>query len=220
MIEKSVDNLESDVSPILRKVAEGKVVLFLGSGINKGCVDSKGRDAPLGNELALLIKEKFFPDEEVPTDLPTICACAEVRESRRILERFIYDTLIDYKPSGSVLKQIPNFQWRRIYTTNFDRLLEQAYDEVPEKAQNLYPIYSDRDRQDFQLGQDVPYLKLHGCITKLSSPDLPLILTPEDYAKYRENRKRLFRRLQDDLFDHTILFVGYSLTDPNLSSFL
>jgi Flp pilus assembly protein TadD len=217
MTEKSVDSLESDVLPLLRKIAEGKVILFLGSGINKGCLNSKGQDAPLGNELALLIKERFFPDEEVPTDLETICQCVEAEESRRTLDRFIYDIFIDYKPSN-VLKQIPRLRWRRIYTTNFDRLLEQAYDEVRERAQNLYPIYSDWDIQAFQLGQDVPYSKLHGCITKISSRNLRLVLTPEDYASYRENRKRLFGRLQDDLFDHTILFVGYSLTDRNFQA--
>ena len=206
-----------EIAPILRKIAEGKVVLFLGSGVNKGCLNSRGQDAPIGKELALMIKDGFFPDEEIPTDLPTICTCVEARESRRILDRFIYDILIDYKPSMDVLKQIPKFRWRRIYTTNFDRLVEQAYDDTSERVQNLYTIYSDRDRQDFQLGQDVPYFKLHGCITKISSPGLPLILTQQDYANYRENRVRLFDRFKGELFDHTILFIGYNLSDPNFS---
>jgi len=207
-----------EITSIIRKVSSGKIVLFLGSGINKGCKNSSGQDAPDGNELALLIKDQFFPDEDVPSDLPTVCACTETRESRINLEKFIYDLLIDYKPSENVLKKIPKFNWRRIYTTNFDRLLEQAYGEDDERLQNLIPIYSDRDRQNFEFGRDIPYYKLHGCITKISTKSIPLILTSEDYANYRKNRERLFWRLADDLYENTFLFIGYSFSDPNFQN--
>lgn len=218
MTVHTIDNKEFHLHHLLRKVSRGKVVLFLGAGVNIGCTNSKGQDAPLGKDLARAIKDEFFPDEDVPLDLRTICAYVETMDSRRSLERLIYDIFIDYHPSEEVLKQIPRFKWRSIYTTNFDRLVEKAYEEVANPVQQLYPIYSDRDPQDFYLGPEVPYYKLHGCITKISSNELPLILTLEDYATFRENRGRLFARLQDDLYDYTILFVGYSLSDPNFHS--
>jgi len=96
--------------------------------------------------------------------------------------------------------------------------VEQAYTTVDTPKQTLRPIYSDRDRQDFSIGPELPYYKLHGCITKLSSPDLPLILTSEDYENFRESRNRLFWRLSDDLYEHTFLFIGYSLSDRNFQS--
>ena len=74
---------------------------------------------------------------------------------------------------------------------DYDILLEKAYNQVADKKQKLIPIYSDRDRQDnITLGVDLPYYKVHGCITKITSESLPLTLTAEDYAKYRDNRKR------------------------------
>ncbi len=74
-----------NVSAIIRKVYECNTVLFLGSGINKGCKNSKGEDAPQAEELARLIKMRFFPDEELENDLATVCDCAEARESRIVL---------------------------------------------------------------------------------------------------------------------------------------
>ena len=209
--------IQSDLSSLFRKLTEGQVILFVGPGTRESCVSTDGGGIPSDPELALLIKARFFPDEEVPTDLQTVCACAEAEESRRILNRFIYDVLIDYRPSET-LKMIPRVRWRRIYTTNFDHLLEQAYAQVSENVQNLCPIYSDRDIQSFRLGQDVPYFKLRGCITQLSSQGVKLILTTEDHASHREHRKRLLQRLQDDLFDHTILFVGYDLASPSFQA--
>ncbi len=130
------------------------------------------------------------------------------------LDQFIHSVLIDYIANNEALPKIPLFRWRRIYTTNFDLLLEQAYEDTPKKFQNLCPIYSSQDRQDFSLGPDVPYFKLHGCITKIS-PKSSLVLTPQDYAGYKADRVRLFNRLQDDLSENTILFIGYSLADKD-----
>lgn len=206
---------DSNLEAILRKVVSGTVSLFLGSGMNKGSNNSLGEDAPIGSELVVKIGDHFFPNEgDIIADLKSISEYVEIRESRRALDTFIYDLLSDYTPSRT-LKQIPLYCWRSIYTTNFDRLLEQAYDSVGDRKQRLVPIYSDRDVQRHQIGRDVPYIKLHGCITQISSRDLPLILTMRDYENFQANRTRLFRRLQDELYDNTILFIGYSLSDPD-----
>ena len=114
------------LNTIIRKISEGKVVLFLGSGVNKECVNSSGEQAPVGAQLAKIIQEKFLPGEELPNVLQTVSECVETRESRRILDKFIYECLIDFQPCELVLRKIPNFVWRRIYTTNFDILLEKA----------------------------------------------------------------------------------------------
>jgi Flp pilus assembly protein TadD len=205
------------IKPLFRNIAKGDVVLFLGAGVNVGCTDSRDTLAPIGAELASLIKAEFFPDESIEADLKTLCKYVENSYSRTKLDQFIYRTLIDFSPNNDVLPRIPLFRWRRIYTTNFDRMVEQVYDDTPQKIQNLKPIYNSQDRQDFSLGPDVPYVKLHGCITRIT-PVSTLVLTPSDYVDCEAGRKRLFNRLRDDLQEHTILFIGYSLTDPNFHS--
>lgn len=204
------------INTIIRKIKEGKVILFLGSGVNIECKNSSGDRAPVGVELAKKIRENFLPGEELPDNLQVVSACVETRESRRELHKYIYEYLSDFKPCDDVINKIPKFIWDKIYTTNFDTLLEQAYRTAPDKKQELRPLYSDRDSFDsITIGVEVPYYKIHGCITKITVDQSPLILTAEDYAKFQENRKRLFRRLQEDFFEHTFLFIGYSFLDED-----
>ena len=58
------------------------------------------------------------------------------------------------------------------------------------------------------------FYRLSGCITKITSDGLRLTLTAEDYAKFRENRKRLFWRLQDDFYEILINY-GETLFEEN-----
>jgi SIR2-like domain len=67
---------------------------------------------------------------------------------------------------------------------------------------------------------DLLYLKLHGSITDTHDTELPLILTPDQYVQYRKNRSRLFERLSGLSSEFPIVFVGQSLSDPNLRAVL
>ena len=46
--------------PLVDGIRDGRVVLFLGAGASKGAVDSKGKEPPIGQELADLIAEQFL----------------------------------------------------------------------------------------------------------------------------------------------------------------
>jgi hypothetical protein len=76
---------------------------------------------------------------------------------------------------------IPQFRWHAIVTTNFDLIVERAYDQTPARLQNLAPIFSDGDNfaDKIRDPSQVIYLKLHGCITHTNDPKLPLILASE-----------------------------------------
>lgn len=90
---------------------------------------------------------------------------------------------------------LPTFRWRGIVTTNFDRLLETAYEKSQNRVQDLVPLISNNDRIDdkLQSANSLALLKLHGCITRTQDPKLPLILTTDQYATHKENRNRLFK---------------------------
>ncbi|WFO16675.1 SIR2 family protein [Cellulophaga baltica 4] len=60
------------------------------------------------------------------------------------------------------------------------------------------------------------YYKLHGSITDINDESLPLILTPDQYVDHRENRSRLFNRLQEYSYEYPILFVGFSFADLDI----
>ncbi|MHB0877769.1 MAG: SIR2 family NAD-dependent protein deacylase [Anaerolineae bacterium] len=207
----------SEVDALLRKLRAGQVVLFLGAGACADCTSRAGTPAPLARQLAQLIHDRFFGDDSFDYDLQTISQYAIDRDGRRALERFIYETLIDLQPSQT-LARIAQLPWRAIYTTNFDVLLEKAYEAARQPAQRLRLIHSDMDQIDnIDPAAEVIYCKLHGCISRLSAPP-GLVLTAEDYASGQEERRRMYARLKSQLYDFSFVFIGYGLTDPDFVS--
>ena len=88
--------------------------------------------------------------------------------------------------------------------------------------QTIVPFLSNADWVDEKLRNQssVALLKLHGCITRTHDEKLPLILTIDQYATYREGRSRVFRMLEEWGSENTIVFVGHALHDPNLRGIL
>ena len=68
--------------------------------------------------------------------------------------------------------------------------------------------------------QDLPYIKLHGCINKIGEYDPPLILTVDQYVSHRSKREVLFERLKSLGASNTLLFIGHSLEDSDIRQIL
>src|SRR5207249_12228241 len=107
-------------------------------------------------------------------------------------------------------------------TTNYDRIIEKAYDAERERVQAVQPIISHGDRiQDALRSPDnVLLLKMHGCISRTTDADCPLILTTDQYIQYKTGRSRLVATLQEWAYDRPLVFVGHSIQDPDLRAIL
>lgn len=96
---------------------------------------------------------------------------------------------------------------RIIVTTNYDKILERHF-------QNGYRLkqFSDTDiAATIRRGRSV-LLKLHGTMDAASST----ILTRTDFARLRRDGSHALETLGALLLTRTVLFLGYSLDDPDL----
>lgn len=92
-----------------------------------------------------------------------------------------------------------------IITTNFDCFLEHLFpDHLPYIGQNQL-LFS----QSYGVGE---IYKIHGCVSEPSS----LVLTQKDYETYRSRNAYLSAKLMTVFLEHPIIFLGYSLSDPNI----
>lgn len=111
-----------------------------------------------------------------------------------------------YKDEIEALKQV---QVEGIITTNWDNLLK-----------DLFPGFETVIGQDglissstFGLGE---IFKIHGCSTKPES----LVLTDEDYRDFNRRNAYLAAKLVTYFVEHPVIFLGYSLTDENVTEIL
>jgi cold shock CspA family protein/TolA-binding protein/sRNA-binding regulator protein Hfq len=202
---------------LIDHIRDGQVVLFLGSGASIGANHPEGIEPPIGSKLAGILAEKFLDDEFKKRPLDQVAELAISETGLFEVQSFIAEIFNDFTPVD-FHKTIPTFKWAAIATTNYDLIIEKAYNEVEKKLQNLIVFKKNGERVEEKLRSfdNVVYLKLHGCITNIADHDTPLILTPEQYITHKEGRSRLFERLQSLAYEFPILFVGHSLADSDI----
>lgn len=213
--ENSLSNLNREDKPAIillaRKLRAGELVGFLGAGINFGSKHLEtGLSAPTGRELAVELRERFIPGQTSSEDLATVASYVVAAESRSVLEGFIRDRLTGLEPT-TVHAMISRHLWKNLFTTNYDTVLETQYSRGGK--QRLKPVKNDREEIAFSYPNDLPYIKLHGCVTIAGTGPNTLIITREDWTAGSTGRQFLYDRLKALLAHSSILFIGYSLKD-------
>lgn len=101
-----------------------------------------------------------------------------------------------------------------IITTNFDKVLENTYSPP---GTGTVPVFTHLpDEIGLAINQDGFFIfKLHGDIDRPST----IILTQKEYDGMKGN-KVLDIWLKTVFFNNTLLFVGYSISDPDINYFL
>jgi len=207
---------------LLQSIRQGRVVLFLGAGASRGARLPDGSEPPLGDALRNLLADQFLGGKFKDYPLAQVSDLAISESDLITVQDYIAEKFRRLVPA-QFHRLMPSFKWRALFTTNYDRLIEATYDSTSWKSvQEIVPILSDRDRMDERLrSQDqLGLIKLHGCITRTHDPDLPLILTVDQYITHLDERTYLFRTFEQYAFEYPIVFVGYGLQDPDIRAAL
>jgi len=207
--------------PLTDAVRAGNAYLFLGAGASMGAAHPKSINPPNAEQLAKIIAEKFLGPEFSNRSLSQVAELAVSESDLLSVQELVASQFRDFYPAD-FHKIIPKFVWSGIATTNYDLIIERAYDEVKDSLQKPVVFTRDGEKLEEKLRspKNVMYLKLHGCITQINDKNLPLILTPDQYQNHKKGRPRLFEKLESLSKDYPFIFVGHSLGDTDIRAIL
>jgi tetratricopeptide (TPR) repeat protein len=203
---------------LLNAVREQRAILFLGAGASIGAKSATGEGIPIGDKLRDKLCDKFLGGELKDKPLVAVAAITAEEVGLIQMQKYISDTFSVYYPAG-FHTLIPIFRWRIIASTNYDLIVERAYEQCDKSLQRYVKSVKNGDQFDERMNatsDPVGYLKLHGCIEYYTDIEIPLILGQEQYASYSSKRDRLYMRLRDLAYECPLVFCGYSISDPHI----
>jgi hypothetical protein len=202
----------------LRQTLEaGECILFLGAGIGEHLKDSDGRKAPNGKELTEELKSHFKIDSVLSSNLRKISQLIEHRHGREELDIFIRKRLSNLIPDNT-FQWISNIKWKAIYTTNYDIGVQKAYDLTAKAPQTYVTITNTSEIANYDARIQVPIYHLHGSL--FTSSESNIIITDDDYTKYKNRRHMMFELLKLHMATSSILYIGYANDDSTWNSIL
>ena len=107
------------------------------------------------------------------------------------------------------LKNISKKNLAGVITTNYDLFFEMLFED--------YKSYVGQDELVFSPIQGIAEIyKIPGSVSKPDS----IVINDQDYRTFNEKGKYLAAKLMTIFVEYPIIFIGYSITDPNIKSIL
>jgi len=196
------------VDELIDQLQPNRTVLLFGAG------SSRPSGAPSVTDLQEHF-EKIFSISGKDYTLAEQTAIIEhrTRDRARLIAE-LRSTFRGLRPTGALLN-LPLYDWKSIFTTNYDQLIEDSYTRRT-RAKSVYT-----SNFDFGVRSDpsaVQIFKLHGTIEQDVSDGhrSRIVLTANDYDLVSEYREQLFDRLKSDLAGSHLIIIGHSLGDPDI----
>jgi hypothetical protein len=211
----AIDLSHPELKLLINQFRTGHVVLFAGAGFSLGAHSGTGREPPPASQLAVLLAAECGA-EYSGEDLSVVYEYAQKRLGSERLHSFLSSLYRDCVPAAEHLI-VPKLFWARIYTTNIDDVIQNAY-HAASAAQRLRTIvcpatYADRD----PWFEDVQCVHLHGSVLDLGKG---LTFSPTEFAGQTAVPSPWYQALMDDLYAESVLFVGTRLSDPPFHHYL
>lgn len=206
-----------DVNELLQRIGTGGAVLFVGSGYSRGSLSVQGDELPIAEGLANAIGELggFDADKDL--------RYASERFMREKDPAQLVDMLVErfsVKAASEHHVEISTAKWRRIYTTNYDLMIERAAES---KGLVIKSVDIDSSVRENARSHNI-CVHLNGSIRSLGveSLDATFKLTTSSYLSpisfLTSPWHFIFKK--DLELSSAIVFVGYSLYDIEVQRIL
>jgi hypothetical protein len=196
--------------PLLDDIANQRCLPIIGAGFSLNAKVHSGHQMPDWDVLAQYVGEYG----NIPNNYERIQIFSQFERKFgriKLIEKIKNELHIDDVEIGKSHQAFVDLPFDTIYTTNFDFLLERAY----ESANKPYRSLIGEKQLPFHGGPTTTnIIKMHGDLKHQEH----LILTQADYEGFIENYPIIATHLSAMLITRTPIFIGYSLNDPDFNS--
>ena len=196
MTEQRLSGPEEEI--LRAQIIAGSCILFIGPDISRKLFNRSG----LTRQLAVC----HGWGSTDASSFPWLAQCYELEHGRAALLSFIRKKIRKEPPA--CYRTIAALPFRLILTTNYDTLLEEAFDEQGVVYQK---IIGDYDLKHGMLDR-VRIVKLYGCITEPDS----MVITEEDQFAFLDRWPNIIDVLGRGFSNKTLLFIGCDLAQRDL----
>lgn len=218
-------------SELVESIQNKECIAFIASGLSAGIVRSNGKNLPSWKSFLLELHEFALQNRVLFNSNPEeikemidkgnfLMAAQELQEIinendfAEFLSNVFRDT--DVKPSNSHL-DLTSIPFRALLTTNYDSLLEGAY-TLTSKGQ------IPKSFTQFDLNSAISHLrnknffifKMHGDLDRPNT----IVLGTRSYENLLYNSPNYLSFLETIFTTHTVLFIGFGGSDPDLDYLL
>ncbi|SCJ53481.1 SIR2 family protein [Clostridium saudiense] len=196
-----------DINEAIFHILNGDAILFAGAGFSHGAKNINNEEFLLGNGLS----KKMIDDADLDEDDLDLEYISELYIEEKGIDMFISFLKKEYicQTYTDSQKIISNLPWKRIYTTNYDNIIEKASLD----SGKYRPTITANDKIRYYNNKNDVVIHLNGYIEKLNEDTVfnEFKLTNESYMS-KEIVNQWSFLLEEDLNNSKcIIFVGYSL---------
>lgn len=175
---------------IFELIGSGNMILFLGAGAsitNKKYLSSQIID--------------YYEDKiGITHDIDDITELIDVLEptdyfNRNEFDGFVYELLSRLEVTETQ-RNIVRLPWQQIISTNYDLLIEKAYEEI-RGSENIFELKSIRSIKEYNnstLRNELRYIKLNGCMSDKSL--YPFVFSSNDFRKSKKYHETVLKNLK------------------------
>ncbi|HXH38176.1 MAG TPA: SIR2 family protein [Thermoanaerobaculia bacterium] len=194
---------------LAHELALGDVVLFAGAGLsfNAQSVDGSSNHMPGWEHVSNRLRSQLEQDVSAEPDPLRVADYYQTAFGRKALIDAVMESIKDneHRP-GRVHECITTLNFREIITTNYDTLLERAFEAVYLDPQ---VVISGRDLVHRRRPPRI--IKVNGCFRRDASS---IVITGDDFLAQMTQNPLLDVFVTKSFVESQVLFVGFGLNDP------
>lgn len=218
MTEKNPISMHSEaLEQIVNSIATGKALLFTGAGFSLGSINMNGDGPPKASELAEKICD--LGGFEKDTDLRFASDFYLHNHPKEALIELLKQTFT-VKETSEAQKNICNAPWRRLYTTNYDNVMQLS---ALSEGKRLDTIDLTARADQFYNSKNL-CVHINGSISSLTSESLEAgfkLSTSSYISSDTFMESSWYYQFKRDIEScSALVFVGYSMYDIDIQKIL